>query len=122
MQSFVIATRENGRFASASNSDFRSIFADVALQSLIRETQRAVAQFDREPEPFAAPVQPLRLYCEPRCGLANGEQSVFPIRGLRVRVRRSQCGQQGALRGPTLRQERRDRFGRQSFSAQRFAR
>ena len=84
MQSFVIATRENGRFASASNGDFRCIFADVALQSLIRETQRAVAQFDRQPKPLAAPVEPLRLYSEPGRGLANGEQSVFLIRRLRV--------------------------------------
>ena len=85
MQSFVIATRENGRFASASNSDFRGIFADVALQSLIRETQRAVAQFDRQPKPFAAPIKPLRLYSESRRGLANGEQPIFLIRLLERR-------------------------------------
>ena len=92
MQSFVIATRENDRFASASNGDFRSIFADVELQSIIREPQRAVAQFDSQAESFAATVEPLRLYSEPGRGLANGEQSVFLIRHLRVVARRSQCG------------------------------
>ena len=122
MQSFVIATRENGRFASATNSDFRSIFADVALQSLIRETQRAVPQFDRQAKSLATAIQPLRLYGEPGCGLANGEQSVFMIWRLRVPIQKSQRGQQGTLRRSALRQERRDRFGRQSSSAQRFAR
>ena len=85
MQSFVIATGENGRFSSASNRDFCSIFADVALQSIIREPQRAVAQFDRQAKSFAATVEPLRLYSEPGRGLANGEQSVFLIRRFRER-------------------------------------